>query len=132
MSVRDDGGTARQGRGSDRPRVVRESTLDWVKFDWELSRDGNVPPVEKALRFLASEGEPHDAAQARGRRAIVGAPDKVRAQVEQLAADYGADEVIVVTITHEHAARRRSYELLADAFDLPRADAAAAPAGLPV
>ncbi|HEU4976600.1 MAG TPA: LLM class flavin-dependent oxidoreductase [Baekduia sp.] len=91
-----------------------------------------VPPVEKALRFLEVEGEPRDAGQVRGRRAIVGAPGKVRAQVEQLADDYGADEVIVVTITHEHAARRRSYELLADAFDLPRADAAAAPAGLPV
>jgi luciferase family oxidoreductase group 1 len=80
-----------------------------------------VPPIEKALRFLESEGEALDTAP-RGRRAIVGAPDKVRAQVEELAAAYGADEVIVVTITHDHAARRRSYELLADAFDL-RADA---------
>jgi alkanesulfonate monooxygenase SsuD/methylene tetrahydromethanopterin reductase-like flavin-dependent oxidoreductase (luciferase family) len=43
----------------------------------------------------------------------------VRAQVEQLAADYGADEVIVVTITHDHQARRHSYELLAEAFELP-------------
>jgi xanthine/CO dehydrogenase XdhC/CoxF family maturation factor len=42
-----------------------------------------------------------------------------RAQVEQLAADYRAEEVIAVTITHDHAARRRSYELLAEAFDLP-------------
>jgi alkanesulfonate monooxygenase SsuD/methylene tetrahydromethanopterin reductase-like flavin-dependent oxidoreductase (luciferase family) len=49
----------------------------------------------------------------------VGAIDKVRAQIEQLAADYRADEVIAVTITHDHAARRRSYELLAEAFDLP-------------
>jgi luciferase family oxidoreductase group 1 len=77
-----------------------------------------VPPVEKAARFLESEGEPVGEAP-RGRRTIVGAIDKVRAQVEQLAADYGADEVIVVTITFDHAARRRSYELLADAFDLP-------------
>jgi hypothetical protein len=36
-----------------------------------------------------------------------------------LAADYGADEVIVVTITQDHQARRRSYELLAGAFELP-------------
>jgi luciferase family oxidoreductase group 1 len=79
-----------------------------------------VPPPEKALRFLAAEGERPDQPPP-GRRAIVGAIDKVRAQVEQLAADYGADEVIVVTITHDHQARRRSYELLADAFDLPGA-----------
>ncbi|HWH93857.1 MAG TPA: LLM class flavin-dependent oxidoreductase [Baekduia sp.] len=86
-----------------------------------------VPPPEKAVRFLESEGEAlaeADPPIARGRRTIVGAPDKVRAQVEQLAADYGADEVVVVTITYDHAARRRSYELLADAFDLRHAQPA--------
>jgi hypothetical protein len=35
-----------------------------------------------------------------------------------VAAEYGADEVLVVTITHDHAARRRSYELIAGAFGL--------------
>ena len=85
-----------------------------------------VPPPEKALRFLAAEGERADQPP-RGRRAIVGAIDKVRAQVEQLAAGYGADEVIVVTITHDHQARRRSYELLAEAFELSEAAATAAP-----
>ena len=81
-----------------------------------------VPPPEKAVRFLQSEGEDPLAAAPGGpatRRTIVGAIDKVRAQVEQLADDYGAEEVVAVPITHDHAARRRSYELLADAFDLP-------------
>jgi hypothetical protein len=31
---------------------------------------------------------------------------------------YGAEEVIVVSITYEHEARRHSYELLADIFEL--------------
>jgi alkanesulfonate monooxygenase SsuD/methylene tetrahydromethanopterin reductase-like flavin-dependent oxidoreductase (luciferase family) len=53
-----------------------------------------------------------------GRRGIIGSPEKVRGEVEQLADEYGAEEVIVVTITHDHAARRRSYELLADVFGL--------------
>jgi alkanesulfonate monooxygenase SsuD/methylene tetrahydromethanopterin reductase-like flavin-dependent oxidoreductase (luciferase family) len=51
----------------------------------------------------------------------VGAPQTVRAELEALAADFGAEGVVAVTITHDHAARRRSYELLAEAFDLPRA-----------
>jgi alkanesulfonate monooxygenase SsuD/methylene tetrahydromethanopterin reductase-like flavin-dependent oxidoreductase (luciferase family) len=79
-----------------------------------------VPPPEKAVRFLEAEGE-DPMSPPPGRRTIVGGVDQVRAQVEQLADDYGADEVVVVTITHDHAARRRSYELLAGAFDLPRA-----------
>jgi luciferase family oxidoreductase group 1 len=76
-----------------------------------------VPPVDTALDFLAQ----HGAAQqpfGRRRRAIVGTPDAVRPQLESLAAEYGAEEVMVVTITYAHAARRRSYELLARAFDL--------------
>jgi luciferase family oxidoreductase group 1 len=73
-----------------------------------------VPPVETALRFLHAEGEP----VAGSRRITAGTPEQVRAGLETIAHQYGADEVIVVTITHDHAARRRSYELLADAFGL--------------
>jgi luciferase family oxidoreductase group 1 len=90
------------------------------RMAFKMLRQGrliSVPTPEKALRYLEAEGEPL-AAPVRGRRAIVGAVDKVRAQVEELAATYKADEVIIVTITHDHEARRHSYELLADAFEL--------------
>jgi hypothetical protein len=52
----------------------------------------------------------------------------VRAAVAELASQSGADEVIVVTITHDHQARRRSYELLADAMALSPRELTAAPA----
>jgi hypothetical protein len=42
----------------------------------------------------------------------------VRAGLEEVAAEYRAEEVILVTITHDHGARRRSYELIAEAFGL--------------
>ena len=74
-----------------------------------------VPPVEQALRFLESERE---ALVGGSRRITAGTPEQVRAEIETLAHQYGADEVIVVTITFDHAARRRSYELLAEAFGL--------------
>jgi hypothetical protein len=38
-----------------------------------------------------------------------------------MVADFQADELIVVTITHDFKARLRSYELLAEAFELPGA-----------
>jgi len=76
-----------------------------------------VPPPEKAVEFLKREGKPLTGGRP-GRRSIVGTPEKVRAEIEAVAVEYGADEVIVVTIVYDHQARRRSYELLAEAFDL--------------
>jgi luciferase family oxidoreductase group 1 len=76
-----------------------------------------VPPVEEALRFLADE-QRHPAPGGRQRRRIVGSPLTVREGIEGVAREYAADEVMVVTITFDHAARRRSYELLAEAFQL--------------
>ena len=84
-----------------------------------------VPPPEKALEFLAREGKTVQNAMP-GRRAIVGTPEKVAADVEALAVQYGADEVIAVTITYDHEARRHSYELLAEAMGLEPRDVDAA------
>lgn len=78
-----------------------------------------VPPVEDALRFFADHPESADVVPRR-RRAIVGSPATVRTAVEKLAEDYAADEIMVVTITYDHLARRRSYELLSEAFSLTR------------
>jgi alkanesulfonate monooxygenase SsuD/methylene tetrahydromethanopterin reductase-like flavin-dependent oxidoreductase (luciferase family) len=45
---------------------------------------------------------------------FVGSPQQVADQLEQLRDATGADELIVTTITHDHADRVRSYELLAE------------------
>ncbi|AHJ97324.1 LLM class flavin-dependent oxidoreductase [Hymenobacter swuensis] len=51
-------------------------------------------------------------------RIVSGTPDKVKAELEALAASYGVEEVVAVTITHDYDDRLRSYELLADTFAL--------------
>ncbi|MFE4958215.1 LLM class flavin-dependent oxidoreductase [Streptomyces sp. NPDC056653] len=45
---------------------------------------------------------------------FVGSPGRVADQLEQLQEATGADELLVTTITHGHADRVRSYELLAE------------------
>jgi luciferase family oxidoreductase group 1 len=72
-----------------------------------------IPPVEKALSYLETRER-----SSGGRRAVIGSPDKVREGIEAVALEYGAEEVLVLTITHDHEARRRSYELIAEAFGL--------------
>ena len=84
-----------------------------------------VPPVARALEFLASEGR-GAADGLPGRRGIIGSPEVVRAGIESLAAEYVADEVIIVTITHDHGVRRRSYKLIAEAMGLEPHEAGAA------
>ncbi len=49
-------------------------------------------------------------------QSIIGPPEKVRAQLLLLAHAHGAEEVVVLTITHAFEARLRSYQLLAEIF----------------
>src|SRR3954447_8170206 len=94
------------------------------RMTFSLLRQGKlipVPPVEKALRYLETREK-----KSGGRRAIIGSRETVRAGLKAVAAEYEADELIVVTITFDHAARRRSYELIAQELGLPGAAPAAA------
>ena len=74
-----------------------------------------VPSPDEALRFLESD---QAGASSRSRRMVLGTSGAVRTAIEEVAEDYGAEEIMVVNILHDHAARRRSYELLAEAFAL--------------
>ena len=75
------------------------------------------PPPEDALAYPYSEAE-RRVVEYHRRRQIVGTPDQVKAELEALAESYGVDEIVVLTISHDFAARKRSYTLLAEAFGL--------------
>lgn len=97
---------------------------------WRLRIDRGIfapfPTPEEADAVLAEIGdwERQRVAQARSQQ-IIGDPEHCHAAIEALAKEYGVDEVVVVTITHDFAARCRSYELLASAFALTSAPRAA-------
>jgi luciferase family oxidoreductase group 1 len=76
-----------------------------------------VPTVERAQRFLEEEGLLVNQVPV-GRRIITGTPARVREAIEAVARDYEAEEVLIVNILHDHAARRRSYELIAKEFGM--------------
>jgi luciferase family oxidoreductase group 1 len=80
-----------------------------------------VPPVAEALAWL----EANPQANRRNRRTVLGTPGQVRVGLDEVAADYGADELMLVNILPDHGARRRSYELLAAKYGLAPAAAAA-------
>jgi alkanesulfonate monooxygenase SsuD/methylene tetrahydromethanopterin reductase-like flavin-dependent oxidoreductase (luciferase family) len=51
-------------------------------------------------------------------RHIIGTPEMVRERLTAMSEEYAAEEFVVNTIVHDPTARLRSYELLAEAFDL--------------
>jgi luciferase family oxidoreductase group 1 len=99
--------------------------LCWSRWGWRImsahgERSG-IPSPEEAMAFAYTEPERDYLAHLR-QTSIWGSPRRVKDRMETLAAEYGADELVVVTITYGFAARVRSYELLADAFGLTPAD----------
>lgn len=89
---------------------------------WRLGGEddrGPVPPPDESAARLRTLDPVTRAQVAQGREKVtIGGPDRVRDEVSALAASFGVDEVLVVTVVHDPAARLRSYELLAEAFDL--------------
>jgi luciferase family oxidoreductase group 1 len=96
-------------------RLAQSRDLFIVKlYTGRLSR---YPSVAEAEAYAYSPREWAIVEHARRRR-IAGSPAQCRAGLESLAAEYGVDELVVVTITESWATRLRSYELLAEAFGL--------------
>ena len=94
--------------GSEMAEVVEVG----VRVEGARRHEITQEPVEQlSVRFRITE------AMGLRRRAIVGSPGTVRAALEDVAAEYTADELMIVTITYDHAARCRSYELIAEAFN---------------
>jgi luciferase family oxidoreductase group 1 len=80
-----------------------------------------VPSTDEAVAWLAANPQP----EASRRRMLLGTPGEVRGGIDALAAEYGADEVLLVNIMADHAARRRSYELIAAEYGLAMLETAA-------
>ena len=78
---------------------------------------GAYPSPDEALAQEYSSAELNYIRQQSG-RSIIGSIGQVKQRLEMMAAEYEVDELVVVTITHDPVARRRSYELLAEAFQL--------------
>jgi luciferase family oxidoreductase group 1 len=97
-------------------RLVLSRDLWRVRLD--TGHIGPVPTIEEAGAYAYSPAELKRRDYHR-RRNIIGDPDQCKQAIDKLLVRYGVDEVAIVTITHDYAARRRSYELLAEAFGLP-------------
>ena len=96
--------------------------LSWSRWNWRVSQGrggGGIPSPEEAQAFQYTEPELDYIAHMR-QRSIHGSPGRVRQRFEEVSTEYGVEEFVVVTITYDFAARKRSYELLAEEFGLAK------------
>jgi luciferase family oxidoreductase group 1 len=80
-------------------------------------RPGRYPTPEEAAEYNFTPHE-RQVVKAWTSSHVVGDPDTVRSKLAELVDSTGADELVVVTMTHDPGDRIRSYELLADVADL--------------
>ena len=94
------------------------ASIDLRRLHMALNLDTPVPTLEEAERHAYTEEERRYVMSQR-ERAVIGGPEKCRRELTALVERYGADELMLITITGDYATRLRSYELLAAAFALP-------------
>jgi alkanesulfonate monooxygenase SsuD/methylene tetrahydromethanopterin reductase-like flavin-dependent oxidoreductase (luciferase family) len=80
-------------------------------------QDDPIATVEQALAVQYSEAD-RALIQRERARAVIGAPETVKARLLELQEQFQADEMMVITITGDYVSRLRSYELLAQTFAL--------------
>jgi luciferase family oxidoreductase group 1 len=94
-------------------RLASSMQLSWVRL--RAGRPSKIPSPEEALAYPYTSAEAA-VAEAYRHLQIVGTPETVRTRISTLAQRTQADEVMITTVTHDHLARVRSYQLLAQAF----------------
>ena len=109
-------------RGELGPIPTTEEALRELGYSPAAQGESLKPPAraletgEPALRnFSAERGQSE---RSEFPRYVVGAPDRVRDQLIDMASVLHADELMIVTVMHGHRERKHSYKLLADAFGL--------------
>ncbi|MCF8532098.1 MAG: LLM class flavin-dependent oxidoreductase [Reyranella sp.] len=101
----------------DEADLLAKSRDVWAMRLRTTGNPGPIPSVEEALEAARDPRVEAFLASMR-RRSLVGSPATVRAGLEEHAARYQVDEIMVVTICHDFTKRKRSYELIAREFGI--------------
>ncbi len=96
--------------------LAAPAELQWAR--WGTGQIHHDPPtLEEAERHQYTPTEDKARAEATG-RFVVGTPAQVKSQLQHLATAAQADELMTVNMITDHDAQLKSYELLAEAFNL--------------
>lgn len=103
-------------------RLASSADLNWLRRTRGEYRP--LPSPEEALAAPMSERE-RDHVRKHRRQLFVGTPAVVKARLDELRAATQADEIMITSPIYDHAARKRSYELLASEYAIAPVESAA-------
>jgi luciferase family oxidoreductase group 1 len=89
-----------------------------IRHRLSQNRLGPVVSPEEAVDELAAAGFTED--EPEWPRCVVGSPEQVRDRLTAMAGALGVDELIAMSFIHDHKARMYSFELLAQALEVPQ------------
>jgi len=95
----------------------RAMSVDLRRLNMDYGINSPVPSQQEAETRAYTDVERQRIAFHR-RRVVLGKPDTVKAKLLALAAQFEADELMVITITGDYRTRLESYRLLAGVFEL--------------
>ncbi|MEM9775161.1 MAG: LLM class flavin-dependent oxidoreductase [Chloroflexota bacterium] len=97
-------------------RLALSRSLTFLKFATGQKVEGTVSPEEAAeYPYNAQEWA---FIENRLSNAAIGTPDEVKTILQNVAREWQTDEIMTVTITYDFVDRIRSYEMLADIFEI--------------
>ena len=98
-------------------RLARSRELWFCNISGGDSTKSFIPSVESAEAYTYTAQQQAIVENTRSKM-VLGTPEQVKSSLTRLAEQFGADELVVLTITYDFEARCRSYELLAEAWSL--------------
>lgn len=104
---------------SEDPAKVEEvqAVIDYRLLGFEKGRYDEIPTYAAAKNYEYTPAEWQRVLFNRQRTAV-GTPEEIRQRFDQLAEEFGVDELVISTFTEHFEDRLRSYELMASVFAL--------------
>ena len=93
------------------------SSMDLNRLRRDRGQYLPLPSVEEALAYPYSDSERASIARNRT-RLFVGSPATLMTKLQPMISASKPDELMIITAVYDHDARKKSYDLLADAFGL--------------
>src|SRR5262249_44909491 len=99
------------------------SSMDLNRLRRDRGQHLPLPSAEEALAYPYTDAERASVARNRS-RLFVGSPQTVMGKLKPMIDASQPDELMIITEVYDHEARKKSHDLMADAFGLEKKAAA--------